>query len=191
MRAPWGGIVRSRRRRLRLAAADPGILQRTSSRFWGGDLLRLNVVKVRVLAGSVVLATLLNAALAAPANTAAPPARTAAPRVHWVGGAAPYLPGEELLGALPSSTPMQVTVSLRSRDPSGLKQLATAVSTPGDPGYGHFLTVAQFAQRFGAPPGALDTVAAALQADGLSIAAIPRNDLTIEATGSSAAMARA
>jgi subtilase family serine protease len=119
----------------------------------------------------------------------------AAPRwpssLYRVDGAAPYLPGEELLGALPASTPMRVTVSLRSRNPGELTQLATAVSTPGNPDYGHFLTVAKFAQRFGASPGAVDTVAAALQADGLSIAAIPRNNLTIEATGSSAAMARA
>src|SRR5690242_12415770 len=69
-------------------------------------------------------------------------------------GTAPPLPlGAHIAGAVASSTPMHLTVTLQPRDPAALQAYATAVSTPGSPQYRDYITPAQFAERFGARPG--------------------------------------
>ena len=91
-------------------------------------------------------------------------AASQAPRL----GQAPRLPaGARVLGQLPPSTPLALTVTLAPRNPVALANYARAVSTPGSPYFHQYLTVAQFAERFGPSPAALATVRAYLRARGL------------------------
>ena len=73
-------------------------------------------------------------------------------------GTAPAIPPSSATSPLPASTQLDITVSMRPQDASGLQALATAVSTPGSPEFRHYLTVPQFAARFGATADALSAV---------------------------------
>ena len=83
---------------------------------------------------------------------------------------------------------LHLTVALKSRDPAGLLSYAEQVSTPGSPLYHHYLTVPEFAGRFGATPIAVAAVENALRGDGLSVGTATANDLAFEATGSASAI---
>jgi subtilase family serine protease len=121
-------------------------------------------------------------AIASPA-TAASPVRL---------GSAPALPADaHTVGALAASTPMHVTVTLPSQDPTGLAALANEVSTPGSPLYRDYLTPAEFAQRFGATPAAVQAVESSLQAHGLTPGPVSPNDLSIPVSATAGALSRA
>jgi subtilase family serine protease len=64
-----------------------------------------------------------------------------------------------------------------------MARVATAVSTPGDPAYGDYLSVGQFARRFGAPAAHIAAVRSALQKAGLQVGLAPANHLTLPVTG--------
>jgi hypothetical protein len=99
-------------------------------------------------------------------------------------GAAPRLPrGAHELSALRSTQQLRLTVALKPQNPGQLQSLATAVSTPGSPQFRHYLTVSQFAQRFGATSAQITAVEGALQAQGLSVGTPTANDLTLPVTG--------
>jgi subtilase family serine protease len=107
-------------------------------------------------------------------------------------GSSPVLPaGVRVQGALAGSTPLKLTVALRSQDASGLQSFAAAVSTPGSPLFRHYLTVSQFAQQFGATALQVATVESALRAQGLDVGAVTANNLTIPVTGSAAQVEKA
>jgi subtilase family serine protease len=102
-------------------------------------------------------------------------------------GSAARLPqGAKLTGSLPASTPIQLSIALQPRDPAGLQAFANAVSTPGSAQYHHYLTVSQFANRFGATPAAIAAVQRSLRTEGLSVQAPMANHLTMLASGSTA-----
>ena len=98
-----------------------------------------------------------------------------------VGSPAPLAPGTQTVGRTASSTRLRLAVVLRAQ--AGLAAYATAVSTPGSPLYGHFLTVAQFAGRFGATPTQVAAVSSTLRAAGLHIGSVSANQLVIPVTG--------
>jgi kumamolisin len=131
-----------------------------------------------------VLGALVTASLLATPATA----DAAATQVR-VGSAAVLPAGSALGGALPATAPMQLTVALAPQ--AGLAAYAQAVSTPGNPLYGRFLTVAQFAQLFGAPAAAVDAVEGSLRADGLSVGSVTANKLMLPVSGSAAEVERA
>jgi subtilase family serine protease len=53
-----------------------------------------------------------------------------------------------LLGAVPSTKPLDIALVLNGRDPAALAQLLTDISTPGSASYRHFLSPEAYAQRF-------------------------------------------
>jgi len=107
-------------------------------------------------------------------------------------GARPALPpGARTLGALAGATRLEVTVTLRPRDPAALAAYATAVATPGSAVYHHYLTVAQFAQRFGPSAGQIGAVDSALRSQGLSPGAVSANGLAIDVRATAVALAHA
>ena len=107
-------------------------------------------------------------------------------------GAVPSLSaGATSLGTLAAATPLALTVVLAPRDPSGLAALAAAVSTPGSPQYHHYLSVAEFAARFGAPTAQVDAVRAALRSDGLTPGNVAPDGLSIAVSGSAARASQA
>jgi kumamolisin len=64
-------------------------------------------------------------------------------------------PNAELVGPCPADTQIEITVYLRSRDPSGLQEYVQQISGPGSHSY---LTPQQFAHKFGANPADVEAV---------------------------------
>lgn len=100
-------------------------------------------------------------------------------RLQRIGPAPTPPPGARESGALASTRTIHVTLTLRPRSEAGLAAYAQAVSTPGSPDYRHYLTTAQFAARFGAPPNQIASVEAALRAQGLRPGPVAANRLSI------------
>ncbi len=134
---------------------------------------RKRVAQVLATVAAAVGTPVLLGAAAAGASTARVPV-----------GAAAHLPvGARFERALPAARRLRLTIALKPRDPAALTALATAVSTPGTAQYGHHLTVAQFAARFGATSSELAAVTAAMRAGGLSVGTPTANHLTIPVSG--------
>lgn len=132
----------------------------------------------------IVVASVSALALAAPGTAGA----AATTRV----GQAPHPPaGAKRIGPLPAATQLQVTITLRPRDPAALAAYATAVSTPGSSVYRHYLTVAEFAARFAPTPAQVAAVASALRRQGLNPGPAAPNRLSIPLTATAAQLARA
>jgi hypothetical protein len=140
-----------------------------------------------VAACSAVCACALAIASSAPA-TAGAAAGPAAVRL----GTAPVLPpGSRIVASVASATPMHVTVTLRPRDPAGLRAFANAVSTPGSPSYRQYLTPAQLTRRFGPSAAQVRAVEASLRAHGLRPGTPSANHLSIPVKAGAGAVSRA
>ncbi len=135
----------------------------------------------------------LGAALAALAALVLVGSSTAAmlPSRVRIGSPAPHPPRARVLGALSGSTAIQVNVALKPRDPAGLAAYAAAVATPGSGVYHHFLTVAQFRQRFGPGAAQIAAVEDSLRAHGLAPGRVLADGLSIPVSASAARMASA
>ena len=104
-------------------------------------------------------------------------------------GEAPELPeGASFAGAVAPERQLDLYVALEPRDPAGLERFAEEVATPGSPVYGDYLSVPQFAARFGPTPSQIATVRNALAASGLEVGAPSANglSLTVSATAEEA-----
>ena len=84
-------------------------------------------------------------------------------------------------GAAPAGQPLQLVLPLRV-DAAGLGRFATAVSTPGSPSYGRYLSVAALARRFGASPRTRARVLGVLRASGATDVKVDATGLLAEAT---------
>ncbi|HTA05313.1 MAG TPA: S53 family peptidase [Solirubrobacteraceae bacterium] len=122
---------------------------------------------------------LLGAVLGLGLGTTPALAGDTAPRSLRVGHA-PSLPhGSRVLAPLAAETQLQLTVALRSQDPSGLAGFAEAVSTPSSPLFRQYLGSTEFAQRFGATPAQIALVRSQLDAQGLAVGEPAANDLSL------------
>ena len=116
----------------------------------------------------------------------------AAPRASVRIGAAPRTPaGAKVVGSVSGGTKINVTVVLNSQDPAGLAAYATDVATPGSSVYHQYLTVPQFAQRFGATTAQVRAVKSALRAEGLDPGRVTTNDLSIPVSATAGQLATA
>ena len=107
-------------------------------------------------------------------------------------GSAPAVPADaHIVSAVPATTQLHVTVTLQSQDPAGLAAFATEVSTPGSSLYRDYLTPAEFAQRFGATPQAVQAVESSLEAHGLAPGAVSANSLSIPVTATAGSLSAA
>ncbi len=107
-------------------------------------------------------------------------------------GSAPRRPaGSRVVGTLPTTTPVSVSVVLKPRDPAALQSYATAVSTPGSSVYHQYLSVAQFRQRFGPTASQIVAVSAALRAQGLKPGVVSANGLAIPVSSTAGTLSRA
>jgi subtilase family serine protease len=107
-------------------------------------------------------------------------AATAAPAITQPVGSAPVIPRSvSLVGQTPGSRALHIDIVLKPRDPSALSALALAVSTPGSPDRGRFLTAGQFAARFGQPAPVIQAADAALREVGLTPGRATANGLVI------------
>ena len=138
-----------------------------------------------LLAAAAVVLGLAAEALAAPERATQSSSFT---RV----GRPPAIPsGASAEGALPESSVIDSTVALAPRDPAALTAYAQAVSTPGSPLYRHYLTVAQFAQRFAPDASQVAAVRGALEAQGLTPGPLVANGLSIDVSATAAQLSSA
>jgi subtilase family serine protease len=98
-------------------------------------------------------------------------------------GAPPPVPrGARVEGAAPESKDLRLVVALQPRDPGALERFATEASTPGSAGFRDYVSVPEFARRFGATPAQIATVRSALGERGLDVGAPGRNGLSLPVT---------
>jgi hypothetical protein len=145
-------------------------------------------VNVRFRRG--VMASAAAVAGAATIAVAATPARAAAPRAR-VGTAATLPAGARVTGKASRATRLHLDVALASRDPLALKRYATAVSTPGNSNYSDYLSVGQFAHRFGARTAHITALRRVLRHEGLKVSAATANGLSLHVSGRAGAVERA
>jgi subtilase family serine protease len=132
--------------------------------------------------GSLKRGAALAIAISALAAVTASTASASAPRVRV--GSTPSLPSAaRATGTLAAQHRVALSLSLTSRDPLGMARMATAVATPGSPQFRHYLTVSQFADRFGATPAHIAAVTRTLRGAGLKVAPVAANHMTLEASG--------
>ncbi len=93
-------------------------------------------------------------------------------------------PGATLIGPAPSTTTLPLEVTLQPRDPAALEAEVQAVSDPRSLEYRHFLTPAQFAQRFGSTPATIAQVTSALRSEGLTVGTPSSTGLSLPVSGS-------
>jgi hypothetical protein len=109
-----------------------------------------------------------------------------------LGGGVPVLPpGSRLTGPAPGRAPVRAEVSVDPSRPAALAALARAVSTPGSPGYRHYLAPGAFADRFGPRPATLSAVRAWLTSRGLRVGPTSADGLLIPVSGTVARVERA
>jgi kumamolisin len=96
-----------------------------------------------------------------------------------------------LFGRLPQSEEMRLDVVLPVRDPAALEAFVAAVTDPARFSYRHYLTPAQFTERFGPTLADYETVARYLQDSGLTVTGGSRDGMEIQVKGPVAAVERA
>ena len=104
----------------------------------------------------------------------------------------PFRPVPALLGAVPSATPLQLTVALRPQDPSGSQAFATSGVDAGLAAVSPLPDACPSSQsRFGATDQQVAAVESSLRADGLTVGDVPANHLTMPVTGTAAQVEKA
>lgn len=95
--------------------------------------------------------------------------------------AAPVIAHATRVGAAPSGQALKLILPLKV-DAAGLRRFATAVSTPGSPDYGRFLSIAALARRFGASSSTRAQVIHYLRGRGATHVSVDATGLLAEAT---------
>jgi YVTN family beta-propeller protein len=129
---------------------------------------------VVVLTGAAGLVADLLAQMPASATPSKP--LTALARIGVV---SPIVGSLSEIGAAPAGAHLQFEVILKPRDLGALTNFATAVSTPGNPLYRHFLPKGRLAQAFGPTPAAIASVKSALAAAGFTPGRVSADGLSI------------
>ena len=108
-------------------------------------------------------------------------------------GWAPHVAGAVPLGPLaPHATgDLRLDVVLKPRHADELSAFAAAVSRPGSPTFRHYLTPAQFRDRFGASQATIDAVRRTLRERGLHVTGVSANRLLVHVSGAARTVERA
>ena len=132
-----------------------------------------------------------SAVVASLGGLAAAPASASIGRSRVAAASTRHLPARaRVAGRVSPSRRLALTIALQPRDPLALSSFATAVSTPGSPQYGQFLSVPQFARRYGATTVALAAVKRAMRAGGLRVGSVSANQLSVTVSGTAAHVER-
>src|SRR6266702_1976975 len=131
-------------------------------------------MRTRYTCGVLISAMLFGAAGAAPVDNT---------RTTLQGSVPSWATNKNLTGAADPATAVGFRVYLGWTDPTGAVALAKAVSDPGNPAYGRYLTGNQFRARFA--PAASDTAKVQnwLKAQGFDVRYTPQNNHYIVAEG--------
>ena len=88
------------------------------------------------------------------------------------------------LGHVPADQKLRLILTLPLRDQAELESFIQSVSDPSSPSFHHYLTVAEFASRFGPSQEDYDTVANFAKTNGLEVIGISTNRLNVDVEGS-------
>ena len=107
-------------------------------------------------------------------------------------GSTPAWASGQAVAATPASATVGVRVYLAPRGGEAqLNALLTAVSTPGNALYRHFLTPAQYRARFEPTSASVAAVSSWLRSDGMRVTAVEASHRYVAASGSAASVERA
>ncbi|MEE4542445.1 S53 family peptidase [Streptomyces sp. V4-01] len=142
----------------------------------------------KLLAATAAPALLVAVVPAAYAATAHPQAARTALAGNVVSGL-----GSQAVrtGAVAAGDRISVALSLRPRDAAGLDAFVGQVSDPHSASYGHYLTKAQFAARYGRSEADVRKVTDFLRAQGLTVGAVHSGNLLVDASGTAAQLQKA
>jgi kumamolisin len=87
------------------------------------------------------------------------------------------------LSPLEASAPMRIILTLPLRDEAGARSFAALVSNPRSALYGHYITPAQFGERFGADKANYESLRAWATSQGLTVGARTQSRTTITLDG--------
>jgi subtilase family serine protease len=148
---------------------------------------------------SAMLAAIAAMTLAG-ASAGAGSAQAAAPRaltvrdlgpVSTVTDSVPKLSTLRVMGQTPDSTSAMALVSIQHRNQAGLLKLISAVSTPGNPEYEHYLTAQQFDAAYAPSDAMVKRVESYLTGFGLRVQNVPANRAYVVVDGTVGQMANA
>jgi subtilase family serine protease len=91
--------------------------------------------------------------------------------------------GARLAGQLPSNQVMTLNVVLPLRDQAGLNSFLKRLYDPGSPSYRHFLSVAEFTERFGPSQENYDAVVNFAKASGFAVVGGTRDGMNVQIKG--------
>ncbi|WP_405970116.1 S53 family peptidase [Streptomyces sp. NBC_00988] len=94
-------------------------------------------------------------------------------------------------GAVSAAKHISVAISLTPRNNKGLDTFIANVSNPRSSSYGHYLTKAQFAARFGRTDAEVKQVKEYLRAQGLTVGKVHSGNLLVDASGTAAQLEKA
>jgi subtilase family serine protease len=134
------------------------------------------VVTVLVSAGAIAAASLVGAGTAG-ASTA---------RVALARSRPKFTASGHDVGAVPGARRVDFEVALAVPDAAALSAEAQAVSSPASASFRHFLTIAQFRDRFAPSVADVAAVSAWIRSAGLKVASVASSRLYVEATGTMA-----
>ncbi|HEU5033384.1 MAG TPA: S53 family peptidase [Mycobacteriales bacterium] len=140
---------------------------------------------LRIGVASVAVGTLVGI-VAPTAATAASPGT-----VRHTGSRPSWATAARDVGHANASDHVDLHVWLALRNEAQAQALAVAVSDPSSPQFGHYLTPAQFQQRYAQTAAEADAVASWLRAAGLAVTETPASHQYVAASGSVAQVAKA
>ncbi|MDV9175305.1 S53 family peptidase [Streptomyces sp. W16] len=94
-------------------------------------------------------------------------------------------------GAVAAGKRISVAISLTPRNDKALDTFVAGVSNPRSSSYGHYLTKAQFAARFGRTDAEVKQVKDFLRAQGLTVGKVHSGNLLVDASGTAAQLEKA
>ncbi|MEU5043093.1 S53 family peptidase [Streptomyces griseorubiginosus] len=142
------------------------------------------------LVGLVAVPALLSAAV--PAAYAANAAQPHTTRAAVAGDVVKGLDTQaKRTGSVAAGKRIPVAISLSPRGGSALDTFVAKVSDPHSASYGHYLTKAQFAARFGRTDAEVKQLTRYLHAQGLTVGKVHAGNLLVDASGTAAQLEKA
>ncbi|MFJ8473839.1 protease pro-enzyme activation domain-containing protein [Kitasatospora sp. NPDC094011] len=145
----------------------------------------------RSLALAAAIAVLPLTAVSLGVSTAQAATPHVAPRVALPNTVNPAVAHSEKKGDVPAEQQISVAVSLKLRNSDELDHFLSAVTTPGTPEFGQYLTPEQFSARFAPTQQAVDQVRDYLTAQGLTVGDTSANRQVVNARGTAAQISQA
>ncbi|BDI29815.1 hypothetical protein CCAX7_18660 [Capsulimonas corticalis] len=133
-----------------------------------------NLAPVSAFTAVLALLTITNAA------------HGAVSRFSLAGHIPPAVADSDIVGQVPSSSPVNLALTLPLRNQTALRDLIQRLHNPADPLYGKYLTPAQFASRFSPTPEEYQSAIGFARANGFTVTQQHANRLLLEVSAPAA-----